>query len=160
MIMTEAARLQDIVTAQMKEAMKSGDKARVSALRLIMAALKDREIEARGAGKVVSRADELALLNKMVKSRQEFAAIYANAGRSELAAQEKAEVSVISEFLPRQMDEAAIAAAIREAIAATGAASVRDMSVVINALKQAHPGEMDFAKASVMVRSALAGQRA
>lgn len=158
--MTEAARLQDIVTAQMKEAMKSGDRARVSALRLIMAALKDREIEARGAGKVVSRADELALLNKMVKSRHESAAIYANAGRAELAAQEKAEVSVISEFLPRQMDEAAIAAAIREAIAATGAASVRDMSVVINALKQAHPGEMDFAKASVMVRSALAGQRA
>src|SRR5574340_392195 len=117
--MTEAARLQDIVTAQMKEAMKSGDKARVSALRLIMAALKDREIEARGAGKVVSRADELALLNKMVKARQESAAIYAKAGRNDLAEQEEAEVSVISEFLPRQMDEAAIAAAIREAIAAS-----------------------------------------
>ena len=106
--MADTAPLRDTIAGQMKAAMKSGDKVRVGALRLIMAALKDREIEARGAGKIVSRADELALLTKMVKSRQELAAIYAGAGRAELAAQENAEVAVINEFLPKQMDEAAV----------------------------------------------------
>ncbi len=151
------APLRDVVTAEMKGAMKSGDKVRVGALRLIMAALKDREIEARGAGKVVSRADELALLTKMVKSRQESAAIYAEAGRAELAAQENAEVAVISEFLPRQMDETAVTEAAKAAIAATGAASIKDMGKVINALKETHPGQMDFAKASAIVKGLLAG---
>jgi uncharacterized protein len=155
--MADAAPLRDIVTTRMKEAMKSGDKVRVGALRLIMAALNEREIEARGAGKIVSRADELALLTKMVKSRQESAAIYAQAARPELAAQENAEVAVINEFLPKQMDEAAVTAAARAAIAATGAASVKDMGKVVNALKEAHPGQMDFAKASAIVRSLLAG---
>jgi hypothetical protein len=154
--MADAAPLRETVTARMKEAMKSGDKGRVGALRLIMAALKEREIEARGAGKIVSRADELALLTKMVKSRQESAAIYAQAGRSELAAQENAEVTVINEFLPKQMDETEVTAAARAAIAATGAASVKDMGKVINALKQTHPGQMDFAKASAIVRNLLA----
>ena len=123
--MADAAPLRDIVTAQMKEAMKAGDKVRVGALRLIMAALKEREIEARGAGKIVSRADELALLTKMVKSRQESAAIYAQAGRTELAAQENAKVAVINEFLPKQMDEAEVTAAAKAAIAATGATRSR-----------------------------------
>ena len=120
--------------------MKGGDKVRVGALRLIMAALKEREIEARGAGKIVSRADELALLTKMVKSRQESATIYAEAGRAELAEQENAEIAVINEFLPKQMDEAAVIAAAKAAIASTGAASVKDMGKVVNALKAAHPG--------------------
>lgn len=155
--MADATPLRETVTARMKEAMKSGDKVRVGALRLIMAALKEREIEARGAGKIVSRADELALLTKMIKSRQESAAIYAQAGRSELAAQENAEVAVINEFLPKQMDETEVTAAARAAIAATGAASVKDMGKVINALKQTHPGQMDFAKASAIVRNLLAG---
>jgi uncharacterized protein YqeY len=155
--MADSQPLRDIVTARMKEAMKSGDKVRVGALRLIMAALKEREIEARGAGKIVSRADELALLTKMVKSRQESAAIYAEAGRAELAAQENAEVAVINEFLPKQMDEAEVTAAVRAAIAATGASSVKDMGKVVNALKEAHPGRMDFAKASAIVKSLLAG---
>ena len=155
--MADAAPLRDSVTAQMKEAMKAGDKVRVGALRLIMAALKEREIEARGAGKIVCRADELALLTKMVKSRQESAAIYAQAGRTELAAQENAEVAVINEFLPKQMDEAEVTAAAKAAIAATGATSVKEMGKVVNALKEAHPGQMDFAKASAIVRSLLAG---
>ena len=154
--MADAAPLRETVTARMKEAMKSGDKIRVGALRLIMAALKEREIEARGAGKIVSRADELALLTKMVKSRQESAAIYAQAKRAELAAQENAEVAVINEFLPKQMDEAEVTVAAKAAIAATGAGSVKDMGKVINALKEAHPGQMDFAKASAIVRSLLA----
>ena len=155
--MAETAPLRDTVSARMKEAMKSGDKVRVGALRLIMAALKDREIEARGAGKIVSRADELALLTKMVKSRQESAAIYAQAGRAELAAQESAEIAVIGEFLPKQMDEAAVIAAAKAAIAATGATTVKDMGKVVNALKEAHAGQMDFAKASAVVKGLLAG---
>src|ERR1700761_8318851 len=100
--------LRDSITAQMKEAMKAGEKTRVGALRLIMSALKDREIEGRGAGKIVTRADELALLTKMAKSRQESLEIYKPNGRDELAAQESAEIAVINEFLPKQMDEAAV----------------------------------------------------
>ena len=153
--MAESQPLRDIVTTRMKEAMKAGDKTRVGALRLIMAALKEREIEARGAGKIVSRADELTLLTKMVKSRQESAAIYAGAGRAELAAQENAEVAVINEFLPRQMDEAEVVAAAKAAIAAIGATSVKDMGKVVSALKETHPGQMDFAKASAIVKGLL-----
>ena len=153
--MPDSAPLRDAVVQQMKEAMKGGDKVRVGALRLIMAALKDREIEARGAGKIVSRADELALLTKMVKSRQESATIYAEAGRAELAGQENAEIAVINEFLPRQMDEQAVIAAAKAAIVSTGAAGIRDMGKVVNALKAAHPGEMDFAKASAIVKGLL-----
>jgi uncharacterized protein len=155
--MPSSAPLRDAIATQMKEAMKGGDKVRVGALRLIMAALKDREIEARGAGKIVSQADELALLTKMMKSRQESAAIYAEAGRTELAEQENAEIAVIGEFLPKQMDEAAVTAAAKAAIASTGAASIKDMGKVVNALKAAHPGEMDFAKASAIVKGLLVG---
>ncbi len=155
--MSDPAPLREAVATRMREAMKGGDKARVGALRLIMAALKEREIEARGAGRIVSRADELALLTKMVKSRQELAAIYAEAGRNELAAQENAEIKVIGEFLPRQMEEAAVIAAAKDAIASAGATSVKDMGKVVNALKAAHPGEMDFAKASAIVKGLLAG---
>src|SRR6202021_1310950 len=124
--MPNSRPLRDSVAPRMKEAMKSGDKVRVGALRLIMAALKDREIEGRGAGKIVSQADELALLTKMMKSRQESATIYADAGRKELAAQENAEIAVIGEFLPKQMDEAAVIAAAKSAIASSGATSVKD----------------------------------
>ena len=153
--MAESIAMRDTVTAQMKEAMKSGDKVRVGALRLMMAALKEREIEARGAGKIVSRADELALLTKMVKSRQELLAIYQQAGRADLAAQESAEIAVISEFLPKQMDEAEVTAAAKAAVAATGAASLKDMGKVVAALKESYPGQMDFAKASAIVKALL-----
>jgi uncharacterized protein len=155
--MPSSAPLREAVATRMKEAMKGGDKVRVGALRLIMAALKEREIEARGAGKIVSRADELALLAKMVKARQESAAIYAGAGRAELAQQENAEIAVINEFLPKQMDEPQVIAAAKAAIASTGATSVKDMGKVVNALKTAHPGQMDFAKASAIVKGLLAG---
>jgi uncharacterized protein YqeY len=155
--MPDSAPLRDSVATLMKEAMKGGDKVRVGALRLIMSALKDREIEARGAGKIVSRADELALLTKMLKSRQESAAIYVEAGRKALADQENAEIAVISEFLPKQMDEASVIAAAKAAIASTGATSVKDMGKVVNALKSEHAGEMDFAKASAIVKGLLTG---
>ena len=153
--MAEAKALRELVSAQLKEAMKGGDKPRVGALRLIIAALKDREIEARGVGKIVSRADELALLTKMVKSRQESLAIYQQAGRDDLAAQERAEIAVISELLPKQMDEAQMTAAAKAAIADTGAANLREMGKVVNALKERYPGQMDFAKASAIVKALL-----
>jgi len=153
--MAETIALRDAVSAQMKEAMKAGDKTRVGALRLVIAALKDREIEARGSGKIVSRADELALLTKMVKSRQESLAIYQQAKRDDLAAQESAEIAIIGEFLPKQLDEAQVTAAAKAAIAETGAASLRDMGKVVSALKERYPGQMDFAKASAIVKALL-----
>ena len=155
--MAETASLRDTISALMKDAMKSGEKVRVGALRLIMAALKDKEIEMRGVGKIVSRADELALLTKMAKSRQESLQIYRDAGRAELADQEAAEIAIINEFLPKQMDDAAVLDAARAAIAQTGAASIKDMGKVVSALKDRYPGQMDFAKASQVVKGLLAG---
>jgi uncharacterized protein len=149
--------MREVLVEQMKDAMKAGDKVRVGALRLIMAALKDREIEMRGTGKIVSRADELAVLTKMVKSRQESLLIYQQAGRNELADQESAEIAVINEFLPKQMDDEAMQAAVAAAIAKTGALGIKDMGKVVAALKEAYPGQMDFAKASAVVKGRLAG---
>ena len=103
--MADSQPLRDIVSTQMKAAMKAARRSGSARCASSWRRLKEREIEARGAGKIVSRSDELALLTKMVKSRQELAAIYAEAGRAELAAQENAEVAVISEFLPKQMGE-------------------------------------------------------
>jgi uncharacterized protein YqeY len=147
--------MREILAGQLKDAMKAGDKIRVGTLRLIIAALKDREIELRGAGKIVSRADELAVLTKMTKSRQESLGIYEQAGRHELAAQESAEIAIIGEFLPRQMDEAGMKTAIEAAIALTGATGVKDMGKVVAALKEAYPGQMDFAKASAILKGRL-----
>ena len=155
--MAETIPMRDMIAAQMQDAMRAGQKVRVGALRLIMAALKEREIEARGAGKIVSRADELAVLTKMIKPRQEAMAIYRDAGRTELAEQESAEIAVIGEFLPKQMDEDAIIAAATAAIASTGAAGMRDMGKVVAALKQAYPGQMDFTRASAVVKGLLGG---
>ena len=155
--MAETASLRDTISALMKDAMKSGEKIRVGALRLIMAALKDKEIEMRGAGKIVARADELALLTKMAKSRQESLQIYRDAGRAELADQEAAEIAVINEFLPKQMDDAAVLDAARAAIAETGAGTIKDMGKVVSALKDRYPGQMDFARASQVVKGLLAG---
>jgi uncharacterized protein len=149
--------MRETIAAQMKDAMKAGDKLRVGALRLMMAALKDREIEARGAGAALTPADELALLAKMVKTRQESLTIYEQAGREDLASQERAEIAIINEFLPKQMDEAAVKAAASGAIAETGAAGMKDMGKVITALKAKYPGQMDFAKASAIVKALLAG---
>ena len=153
--MAETVSLRDHVSAQMKEAMKAGDKTRVGALRLIMSALKDREIEARGAGKIVTRSDELALLTKMAKSRQESLTIYKENSREDLAAQESAEIAVINEFLPKQLDEAAMIEAARAAIAEVGASGMRDMGKVVSALKEKYAGQMDFARASGIVKGLL-----
>src|SRR5258708_16145257 len=144
--------MREILAGQMKDAMKRGDKVRVGTLRLIMAALKDREIEMRGSGKIVSRADELALLTKMVKSRQESLLIYQQAGRGELAEQESAEIAIISEFLPKQMDEAGMKAAAEAAIPLTKGAGIKDLGQVGGGLKRGHPGHIDVAQASAIAQ--------
>jgi uncharacterized protein len=149
--------MRETIAAAMKDAMKAGDKTRVGALRLVMAALKDREIEARGAGAPLTAADEMALLAKMVKTRQESLAIYQQAGREDLASQERAEIAIINEYLPKQMDEASMKAAAAGAIAEIGAAGMKDMGKVIAALKAKYPGQMDFAKASAIVKALLTG---
>ncbi|MGE3245463.1 MAG: GatB/YqeY domain-containing protein [Beijerinckiaceae bacterium] len=149
--------MREQITEQLKTAMKAGDKSRVAALRMIQAKIKDVDIEARGAGKEVTDADLLAALQKMIKSRQESAQIYAQNGREELAAQENAEIAVIGEFLPKQMSEDEVSAAIKAAIAETGAASMKDMGKVVGVLKAKYTGQMDFAKASAAVKAALSG---
>lgn len=150
--------LRDRFTAELKTAMKAGDKTRLSTIRLIQAALKDKDIEARGQSKDAPGEDEiLALLQKMVKQRQESFAIYEGNARPELAAQERAEIEVISSFLPQPLGEAEVDSAISAAIAETGAASVKDMGKVIAKLRADHAGRMDFAKVSGRVKEKLAG---
>jgi uncharacterized protein YqeY len=150
--------LREQFTADLKTAMKAGEKGKVAAIRLIQSALKDKDIEARGAGKGEATADEiLALLQKMIKQRQESIAIYDANSRPELAEGERAEVAVISAYLPQQMSEEEIKAAIEKVIAETGAASVKDMGKVIGSLRAAYAGQMDFAKVSPMVKGLLGG---
>jgi hypothetical protein len=147
--------MREKIAEDLTAAMKAGERAKVDALRLINAALKDKDIEARGAGKTLSDADVLALLQKMIKSRQESLEIYEKAGREDLAAKERGEITVISAYLPQQLSEAEVAEAVRAAIAETGAASIKDMGKVVAALKAKYTGRMDFAKASAAVKAAL-----
>jgi uncharacterized protein YqeY len=144
-------------SSELKAAMKAGEKRRVDTIRMIMAALKDKDIEARGQGKAVSGEDILALLQKMVKSRKESLEIYEKAGRTDLATQESEEIAVIHSFLPQQLTEAEEEEAINTAIAETGAASIKDMGRVVGALKGKYAGRMDFGKASALVKEKLSG---
>ncbi|PZO02976.1 MAG: glutamyl-tRNA amidotransferase [Hyphomicrobiales bacterium] len=150
--------LRERFTADLKEAMKAGEKGKVSTIRLITSALKDKDIEARGLGKPETTPDEvLALLQKMIKQRQESIAIYDANGRPELAAGERAEVEVIAGYMPKQMSEDEVKAAIAAAVTESGAASVKDMGKVIAILRANYAGQMDFGKASGLVKAALAG---
>jgi len=127
----------------------------VGALRLVNAALKDRDIYARGQGETVSDDDILALLQKMIKSRQESLDIFEKNNRPDLADKERGEIAVISAYLPQQFSQAEVAAAVEDAIKETGAASIKDMGKVVAALKAKYTGRMDFAKASAAVKAAL-----
>ena len=148
--------MRDQVMDEVKAAMKGGDKARLSTLRLIQAAIKDRDIANRGTGKEAASDDEiLQLLAKMVKQREESAKAFDDGGRPELATKEREEIAVIRDFMPKQMDAAETEAAIRAAIAETNAASVKDMGKVIARLREQFAGRMDFGKASGMVKSLL-----
>jgi uncharacterized protein YqeY len=150
--------MREAISAALKEAMKARDADRTGTLRMIGAAIKDRDIETRVGGSGTASDDELKqLLAKMIKQRQESAAVYEQNARPELAAKEKAEIAVIQEFLPRQLSEAEVAAAIDEAIAETGAASMKDMGRVMGALKAKYTGMMDFAAANGAIKAKLAG---
>jgi uncharacterized protein YqeY len=150
--------MRDKMNTAMKEAMKAGDKTRLGTLRMINAAIKDRDIEARGTGKQpISDDDILQLLQKMVKQRQESASIYEQNGRAELAEQEKAEIAILQDYMPRQLDEDEIRSVVQATIATIGAEGMKDMGRVIASLKENYAGQMDFAKASGTVKSALQG---
>ena len=150
--------LRDDINSALKDAMKSGDKRRVSTLRLVNSAVKNADIEARGQGKAaLSDDDLLGLLQKMIKQRQEAVELYEKGGRSELAAGEREEIAVISAYLPKQMSDDDVKAAIGAAIAETGAAGMKDMGKVITALKAKYTGQMDFSKASAQVKKLLGG---
>ena len=141
-----------------KEAMKAKDTLRLSTLRLIGAAVKDREIALRGEGRAELGEDDLvALMSKMVKQRQESARAYEEGGRLELAEREQAEIAIIQDYLPRQLDQAEIAAAVDKVIADLNAASVRDMGRVMGALRERHAGQMDFGAVGALVKSRLMG---
>ena len=141
----------------MKGAMKSGDKLRLSTLRLVNAAIKNADIEARTASKALTDDDLLGLLQKMIKQRQESVELYEKGGRKELADQERGEIEIIKGFLPQQMSDDEAKAAIGEIIKQEGATSVKDMGKVMAALKAAYAGKMDFGKASGLVKQQLAG---
>ena len=148
--------MRETINEALKTAMKAQDRLRVSTLRMVQAAIKDRDIANRGAGKEAASNDEVAqLLAKLVKQREDSAHAYDDGGRPELAAQERAEIDIIRGFMPKQLGEAEIEAAAREAIAATGAASARDMGKVMAALREKYAGQMDFGRASGLVKKLL-----
>ncbi len=148
--------MRETITTALHAAVKARDALRVSTLRLISAAIKDRDIAARttDSGKA-SDAELLELLAKMIKQREESQKIYAEAGRAELAKQEGDEIVIIREFLPEQLSDADMTKAIDEAIAKAGATSIRDMGKVMGALKAAYAGQMNFGKASGLVKAKL-----
>jgi uncharacterized protein YqeY len=150
--------LREKINEATKEALKAGDKLKLSTLRLMTAAVQNGDIEARTAGrKPLADEELLGLFQKLIKQRRESVEFYEKGGRAELAKKERDEIEVIQGFLPQQMSEAEMKAAIGEIIKATGAASVKDMGKVMAALKERYAGKMDFAKASGAVKALLAG---
>lgn len=148
--------MRDQFNTALKEAMKAGDKRRVGTLRLINAALKDRDIEARGAGRERATDDEiLQLLQKMIKQRNESIETYEKAGRDDLATQEREEKEIIEAYLPQQMSANEVRAAAMAAVRAVGAASIKDMGKVMTELKANYAGRMDFSKANAVVKELL-----
>ncbi len=150
--------LRSQLSEALKEAMRAKDAERLSTLRLINAAIKDRDIARRGEGKEggVDDGEILGILGKMVKQRQESARAYEEGGRLELAEKELAEIKVIEEFLPRQLDEQETEAAIEKAIKEVGASSIRDMGKVMGVLKEKYTGQMDFSSVGAKVKGLLA----
>jgi uncharacterized protein YqeY len=148
------------LTDAMKEAMKAKDAKRLATVRLILAALKDRDIAARSetSKDLVSDDDILTLLAKMIKQREESATAFDTGNRPELAANERDEIAVIRTFMPAQMADAAMKDAVAKVIAESGAASIKDMGKVMAVLKERYAGQMDFSKASAATKDALSGK--
>jgi uncharacterized protein YqeY len=153
--------LRDRFQAELKEAMKAKDARRVSTLRMVLAALKDKDIAARTetSREGIGEDDVLSLLAKMVKQREESATAFDAGGRPELAAAEREEIAIIASFMPKQMSAEEMKAAIAAVISETGAASVKDMGKVMAALKGRYAGQMDFAKASALVKELLSAPK-
>ncbi|MGA9793998.1 MAG: GatB/YqeY domain-containing protein [Rhizomicrobium sp.] len=152
--------LREQFNEQMKEAMKAKDQKRLSTVRMILAAVKDKDIAARTetSREGVSDDDVLGLLAKMIKQREESAAAFDGGGRPELAKSEREEIGIIRTFMPKQMSPEESKAAVEKAIADVGATSIKDMGKVMAALKERYAGQMDFAKASGMTKEALSGK--
>jgi hypothetical protein len=150
--------LRDDINNALKDAMKARNERSVSTLRLMNSAIKDKDIEARGNGKGPLTDEELlAVFQKMVKQRQESADLYLKGGRQDLATQEQEEIAIINSYLPKQMSDDEIKAAIADAVKETGAAAIKDMGKVIGVLRGKYAGKMDFAKASGLVKAQLGG---
>ena len=148
--------MRDILAEQLKTALKAADKRRISTIRLIQAAIKDRDIANRGTGKdLVNDEEILAILSKMVKQREESARIYEEGNRLDLAEQEREEIAIIRSFLPKQLDEAQVRQLCAKVVEDVGADGLRDMGKCMNVLKERYPGQMDFAKASGLVKELL-----
>ncbi|WP_425905929.1 GatB/YqeY domain-containing protein [Nitrobacter sp. TKz-YC02] len=150
--------LRDDINNAVKEAMKAKDERKLSTLRMVNSTIKNADIEARGQGKPpLADGDLLGVLQKMIKQRQESVELYEKGNREELAAQERTEIAVISAYLPKQMSDDDVKAAVAAVIAETGASGIKDMGKVIGALKAKYAGQMDFGKASGVVKAALTG---
>ncbi|MEJ2376390.1 MAG: GatB/YqeY domain-containing protein [Pseudolabrys sp.] len=150
--------LRDDINKALTEAMKAKNERAVSTLRMINSTLKNADIEARGQGKpALGDAEVLAVLQKMVKQRQESVELYKKGGREDLAKQEQDEIAIIQSYLPKQMSEDEMSAAIDAAIAETGASSMKDMGKVIGVLRGKHAGQMEMGRASGMVKAKLSG---
>jgi uncharacterized protein YqeY len=150
--------LRDDINNAVKDAMRAKEERKLSTLRMVNATIKNADIDARGQGKPpLSDGDLLGVFQKMIKQRQESVELYEKGGREELAAQERAEILVISGYLPKQMSDDDVKAAIAATITDTGAAGIKDMGKVIGALKAKYAGQMDFGKASGLVKAALTG---
>jgi uncharacterized protein len=148
--------LRDDINNALKEAMKAKNERAVSTLRMVNSTLKNADIEARGTGKpALTDSDVLPLLQKMIKQRQESVEMYQKGNRADLVKQEQEEIAVIAAYLPKQMSDAEMTAAIEAAIKDSGAAGMKDMGKVIGALKGQYAGQMDMAKASGMVKARL-----
>lgn len=148
--------MRETIDAALKDALKTQDKRRISTLRLIRAAIQDRDIINRGLGKdPVSDEDILQILSKMVKQREESAKAFEDGNRLELAAQERGEICIIRDFMPKQLGDEQVRQACRQIITEVGGGGLRDMGKCMAALKERYPGQMDFAKASGVVKSLL-----
>ena len=145
------------ISTDLKQAMKDKAAERLSTLRLVNAAIKDKDIDARAEGndEGVGDPEVLAILGKMAKQRMESARAYEEGGRLDLAERERSEILVIEEFLPRQLDEAETTAAVDAAVAETGASSIRDMGKVMGVLKAKYTGQMDFGRVGPQIKDRL-----
>ena len=149
--------IRDDINKALTEAQKAKNERTVSTLRMVNSTLKNADIEARTTGKPLGDAEVLSILQKMIKQRQESVELYKKGARADLVKQEEEEIAIISVYLPKQMADAEVAAAIDAAVAETGAAGMKDMGKVIGVLRAKYAGQMDFGKASGLVKARLAG---